>query len=140
MLVLAQPVGEAGCGQPAGKPRIIGVFPSAWRLHGKLLRPSVARWEKGLDEQAGYFLNALGRSLSASVWRQAVRGYGIALEQGAVIEVLVDLAKAFDHVDRGDGWAKAVGAKYPVAVLYATIVACRWERRLEHGKLSLQLP
>ena len=80
--VLSRPIGEAGCGLPVGEPRTIGIFSSAWRQHGKLLRPSVARWEKGLDAQAGFFLNALGKSLSASVWRQAVRGHGAALDGG----------------------------------------------------------
>ena len=42
-----------------------------------------------------------------------------------VAEVQADLAKAFDHVDRGDLWAKAVGAKYPLAVLSLTTAAYR---------------
>ena len=57
-----------------------------------------------------------------------------------MIEVRADLATASDHVDRGDLWFKAVEAKYPLAVLSSTIAAYRWERRLEHGKVSLQLP
>ena len=56
------------------------------------------------------------------------------------MQAQADLARAFDHVGRGDLWAKAVEAKYPRDISSLTVAACRWERRLEHGRAPLQLP
>ena len=104
---------RAGSNGPEAKPRVIGIFPSLWRVHMRVRRLVVSEWERPFDAKASFFLNAKGRCLASSVWRQAMRTFIEAACNRYVLEVQADLRKAFDHVSRQELWAQAKAEGYP---------------------------
>ena len=108
--------------------RPICLFRSVARLHFRLLADRVRVWERAGPASGPAFNNSPGRRILDATWRECVR-HAVS-GSGAAVEVLLDLAKAFDQVDRDLLWGAGLAYGYPMAVLRVALAAYSWPRRL----------
>ena len=91
------------------------------RLPFRLLAEPVRDWERSGAASSPAFNNSPGRRILDTTYRECVRH---ALGgSGAAAEVLLDLTKAFDQVDRPLLWAAAGRWGYPLAPLRLALAA-----------------
>ena len=109
------------------KRRVIGCFRSLFRLWGRARRRIIHKWsEDNLNED--FFNNKSGRRIGDSTWRAAVSAREATQCGDINLELLADLRKCFEFVNRGILWGKATALGYPLPILRLSIASYKWKR------------
>ncbi len=103
--------------KPTGGERPIALFRTAVRLACKLISSSTATWMAKQEMPACN--TAKGRRAGDGVWRTQMRSYITCDKEHG--EVLIDMAKAFEYVDRKVLQQKAQEEEYPKEALAAAL-------------------
>ena len=108
-----------------GTPRPVMLFRTVYRAHAKVRKPIVTKLE--LERAAGRgFNNSPGENIIDEVYRTSLRNVlamvraeheGWSEEAGHTLEILWDLRKAFEQVDRQRLWEKGESIAYPPVLL-----------------------
>jgi hypothetical protein len=112
--------------------RPIALFRTVYRVYSKIRAFEVKQWANG---QQGYqFNNAQGRWVGDSTWRNQVKA---ALKETncTMLEMLLDVKKAFEHVMRNQLIGMARQTNYPMAQLITSLLAYEWARRINYDGL-----
>jgi hypothetical protein len=119
--------------QKEGGLRPIALYRTAYRLYTK---STPRRVRKGASTHSEVQCNnAQGRWVGDSTWRNQVRS--LIGETKSIIEVLLDIRKAFEHVNRHRLVDEAIDHDYTLCQLLASITSYRWIRHISYdGMLS----
>ena len=103
-------------GKKDGGLRAIVLFRSIFRIHSRIRQGAVREWEAERCASAK-FNNAPCRRISDDVYRSWIRSYIGSAEGKWTCEILWDLKKAFENVDRAILWQKGKEHGYPLDIL-----------------------
>ena len=113
-----------------GTTRPIVLFRSLTRLMGKARKPGVAKW--GQDFASGaIFNNSGGRRIADGIWRLAWRNYLELGEHKHAAEIMWDLKKAFETLDRDTLWEMGERYSYPMDALRLSLGTYAMTGRLQ---------
>jgi exonuclease III len=121
--------------KPTGGFRPICLFRSLYRIHMKSRSGFVRAWEAKVGSQVQGFNNEPGRRITDAMYRDGMRGdiLGASGPSYHGVELLRDLAKAYEAVRRPGLWQVAGRHGYPCWLLRLSLNAYGWGRRLEMG-------
>jgi exonuclease III len=119
--------------KPTGGFRPICLFRSLYRIHMKARSGHVRQWEGEVGRKVQGFNNEPGRRITDAMYRDGIRGDILGSEGPSYhgVELLRDLAKAFEAVRRDKLWDVAERHGYPGWLLRLSLNAYGWGRRLE---------
>ncbi len=112
--------------KPTGGERPIALFRTAVRLACKLISAGTATWMAKQEMPACN--TGKGRRAGDGVWRTQMRSFITCEKEHG--EVLIDMAKAFEYVDRKVLQQKAKEEDYPKEALAAALATYGFSRRL----------
>ncbi len=119
--------------KPTGGFRPICLFRSLYRIHMKARGDLVRKWEASIGTQVQGFNNEPGRRITDAMYRNGMRGDLLGAKGPSYhgLELLRDLAKAYEAVRRPMLWEPATKHEYPSWLLRLSLNAYGWDRRLE---------
>ena len=119
--------------KPTGGFRPICLFRSLYRIHMKSRSGFVRAWEAEVGYKVQGFNNEPGRRITDGMYRDGIRGDILGAKGPSYhgVELLRDLAKAYEAVRRYILWRFAAKHGYPVWLLRLSLNAYGWNRRLE---------
>ena len=116
--------------------RAITLFRSAYRVHSKLRSKVVKEWAKTKTHPA---INmAAGRHVMDATYRMLMRqdGSNATGSPSCAADLLWDVRKAFDNVNRATLWGQGNRHNYPVDILRLSIASYGWGRYLRMGPIA----
>jgi hypothetical protein len=119
--------------KPTGGFRPICLFRSLYRIHMKTRSTYVRAWEAKVGDKVQGFNNEPGRRITDAMYRDGIRGDLMGTEGPSYhgVELLRDLAKAYEAVRRYILWRLSHKHGYPSWLLRLSLNAYGWDRRLE---------
>ena len=98
--------------------RPIALFKTLYRVYAKCRAQEVRSW--ALKEKGYFFNNASGRWVVDSTWRNQVKS-ALGSEGAFAAEVLLDVKKAFENVNRTQLLQAAISSGYPLPALIMSL-------------------
>mgnify|MGYP002811236266 CR=1 FL=1 len=119
--------------KPTGGYRPICLFRTLYRIHMKARSAFARDWEKEIGTRVKGFNDEPGRRITDGMYRSGVRNdlRKSSTNKHHGVELLRDLAKAFEAARRPKLWAMADKHRYPAWILRLSCNAYGWNRRLE---------
>ncbi len=112
--------------------RPIALFRTVYRVYSKIRVLEVKQW--AMSQQGYQFNNAQGRWVGDSTWRNQVKA-ALQEQNCTMLEMLLDVKKAFEHVLRSQLIGMAKLTNYPMAQLISSLLAYEWARRINYDGL-----
>jgi hypothetical protein len=110
--------------------RPIALFRTIFRVVGRIRADACRSWSS--EQRGAVYNNGGNRQIGDSTWREQTRS--LRKEHGVSAELLVDLKKAFEHVDRRLLFSLAASQKYPSRARVLSLTSYRWDRRAVYGR------
>ena len=111
--------------------RLIGLYPSYYRLWAKSWGPVIARWERDIEEP--WMTAVRGQSPTSLVYRTAVEAEHAAARGRVVGAVCMDIAQFYEHINHAVLVGRAVASGFPMGTLRGAVRSYRLARYIVSG-------
>ena len=115
----------------SGGCRLIGLYPSYYRLWAKSWGPVIAKWEA--DIEVPWMAAVRGQSPTSLVYRTAVEAEHAAARGLVVGAVCMDISQFYEHIDHTVLVGRAMALGYPVVPLRGAVRSYRLARYIASG-------
>ncbi len=109
--------------------RPIALFRSTFRVFSATHSREVKDWLRTTSAVRPWINTTQGREIGDATWRVQAR-LAIRATRYSAVEISLDKAKAFDHVDRTDLITIGGQLGYPLCTLVLSLNSYRWPRRI----------